>query len=55
MTAATATIRRSRKKAAAPIPPAATSPMFAVLSDLPDDPSRYAFEFKWDGMRILSL
>jgi bifunctional non-homologous end joining protein LigD len=30
-------------------------PMFAVLSGLPADESRYAFEFKWDGMRALSI
>jgi bifunctional non-homologous end joining protein LigD len=54
---ATARIRSRRRKpaAAAVIPPAAMKPMFAVLADLPDDPSRYAFEFKWDGMRILAL
>src|SRR4051794_9353998 len=57
MTAATTAIRsrRRRARAVAPIPAAATKPMFAVLSDLPEDASRYAFEFKWDGMRILTL
>lgn len=59
MTAATATIPRirSRRRAIfpAPIPQAATKPMFAVLSGLPADESRYAFEFKWDGMRALTI
>jgi bifunctional non-homologous end joining protein LigD len=30
-------------------------PMLAVLSELPADQSRYAFEFKWDGMRALTI
>src|SRR5918993_1202031 len=47
--------RRPRRRAPVQIPAVATKPMFAVLSDLPADESRYAFEFKWDGMRILSL
>ena len=57
MTAATAPVRSRRRPraAAAAIPAAATKPMFAVLSDLPADPERYAFEFKWDGMRVLSI
>lgn len=53
--AATAYRTRSRRRAPVPIPQAATKPMFAVLSDLPTDQSRYAFEFKWDGMRALSI
>src|SRR5262245_17851428 len=55
---AAATPRRSRKRAArapAPIPAAMLKPMLAVLSDLPRDQSRYAFEFKWDGMRALTI
>jgi bifunctional non-homologous end joining protein LigD len=62
MTAATAAAaaaairsRRPRRRGPVQIPQAATKPMFAVLSELPADESRYAFEFKWDGMRILSL
>ncbi|MFO1533077.1 MAG: hypothetical protein ABR562_05165, partial [Thermoplasmatota archaeon] len=28
-------------------------PMLAVPSTLPPDPSAFAFEYKWDGMRAL--
>ncbi len=56
MTAATATtFTRAKRRPAASIPQAAMKPMFAVMSGVPDDPSRYAFEFKWDGMRALSI
>jgi bifunctional non-homologous end joining protein LigD len=33
--------------------PGAIKPMLSVASDLPLDQSRYAFEFKWDGVRAL--
>jgi bifunctional non-homologous end joining protein LigD len=33
--------------------PAVIEPMLAVMSDLPPHPSRYSFEFKWDGVRAL--
>ncbi|HEV2293393.1 MAG TPA: non-homologous end-joining DNA ligase [Tepidisphaeraceae bacterium] len=56
MTAATTAPRmRSRRRTAAVIPQAATKPMLAVLSDLPADQRRYAFEFKWDGIRALTI
>jgi bifunctional non-homologous end joining protein LigD len=29
------------------------SPMLAVLSSMPDDPSDFAFEYKWDGYRAV--
>lgn len=29
--------------------------MLGVLSDLPDEPKQWAFEFKWDGMRVISF
>jgi bifunctional non-homologous end joining protein LigD len=57
--AASALIRSRRRgaRAAAPAPIRASilKPMLAVLGELPAEPSRYAFEFKWDGMRILSV
>ena len=64
MTAASASaLTRSRSRARASrvatgptsIPASLLKPMYAVLGELPADPSRYAFEFKWDGMRILSV
>lgn len=57
MTAAnlTAPCIRAPRRAAFPIPHAATKPMFALPSGLPADESRYAFEFKWDGMRALTI
>src|SRR5678816_4952933 len=33
--------------------PADLSPMLAVSSDLPADDGRWAFEFKWDGVRAI--
>jgi bifunctional non-homologous end joining protein LigD len=58
MTAAATTISRTRRRRRREvvIPPAAGKPMLAVLSaDLPRDQDRYAFEFKWDGMRALAM
>lgn len=61
MTAPALQINRRRARAAQPRkqpdraePLVAYAPMLATLSDLPSDPERYAFEFKWDGMRIIS-
>ena len=33
--------------------PGHIEPMLALLSDLPTDPARYGFEYKWDGIRAL--
>jgi len=33
--------------------PTLIDPMLAVLSELPENPARYSFEFKWDGVRAL--
>lgn len=30
-------------------------PMLAMLSDLPEDDERYAFEYKWDGIRAVAF
>ena len=50
--------RRAAGKHAAGYPPlpAHVEPMLATpASDLPADPARYAFEWKWDGVRALTL
>jgi bifunctional non-homologous end joining protein LigD len=38
-----------------PLEPMPTNiePMLAVLSDLPQDESKYSFEYKWDGVRAI--
>jgi len=33
--------------------PSSVVPMMAQLSDLPSDPEKYSFEFKWDGVRAI--
>ena len=33
--------------------PSTVVPMMAQLSDLPSDPEKYSFEFKWDGVRAI--
>lgn len=35
--------------------PANVDPMLAVLGTLPKNPSDYAFEYKWDGVRAISF
>jgi bifunctional non-homologous end joining protein LigD len=46
-----------RQRAARPQPmPASIDPMLAVLAaDLPKNESEYAFEYKWDGVRAITL
>ena len=34
--------------------PLSIAPMLAVLSDLPTDQKKFAFEYKWDGVRAIS-
>jgi len=35
--------------------PLAIEPMLAVTGTLPDDPANWAFEYKWDGVRCMSM
>jgi bifunctional non-homologous end joining protein LigD len=54
MTRTTTAIRpRSRSPKRTPIP-TGIEPMMAVLSDLPPDDEKWAFEYKWDGVRALT-
>src|SRR3954471_14044055 len=45
------TAPRGPRRAPDPLPE--LRPMLAVLGTLPPDPQRYAFEFKWDGVRAM--
>src|SRR4051812_31866746 len=42
---------RKPRRATDPLPE--LRPMLAVLGTLPPDPQKYAFEFKWDGVRAM--
>ncbi len=46
--------RAARSAKSAPMP-SSLAPMLAVHSTLPADPQNYGFEFKWDGMRVVSF
>ncbi|WP_058557918.1 non-homologous end-joining DNA ligase [Thiohalocapsa sp. ML1] len=37
-----------------PLPPTGLAPMLATPAELPPDPSGWAFELKWDGLRCLA-
>jgi len=54
--ARSSTILAVRKRPAPREPmPANVDPMLAVLGTLPKNPSDYAFEYKWDGVRAISF
>jgi len=51
--ASTLSVPRTRRRERADAMPAVIAPMLAVHSELPPQPSRFSFEFKWDGVRAL--